>query len=252
MLPTFLKKEIKRKFRNPFHSDQKLIIHSCYHKVGTVWFRRILSTIAAYYGLNFQKSKPHELKNNTEIFFDDHSLVDLSKMSNYVGSHMIRDPRDIIISGYFYHLRTNEKWVHEKKKEYGNKSYQEYLKSLSLENGILAEIKRTAPEIRQMAEWDYNNPNFIEIKYENIIANEKEYFEKIFLHYGFNRKAVEKSIEIANKFSIRNIDKKKSSHIRSGKPGEWKKYFSKKHKEYFIELCNDALIKLDYEQNNSW
>ena len=37
----------------------------------------------------------------------------------------VRDPRDIIVSGYFYHMTTHEPWVHQPRSDYGGKSYQE-------------------------------------------------------------------------------------------------------------------------------
>jgi len=252
IIPDNIKQKIKRNIRQPFERDQKLIIHACYHKIGTVWFANVLKTIADFYGLNFQKCKPNKLKKETEIFFDDHSLLNPSTIENYLGSHMIRDPRDVIISGYFYHLKTKEDWAHEIKEEYDNKSYQEFLKSKKMDKGLLIEIRRASSEIIHMAQWNYNNPNFIEIKYEDIICDEQKYFKKIFVHYGFNQKAINKSLEISNRFSIRHLKWKKNSHIRSGKPREWEKYFSKEHKNYFKRLCGDSLIKLGYEKDNNW
>ena len=252
VIPQSIKIWVKRFSRNPFENHKKLIVHTCYHKVGTVWFSRILRSIASYYGLKFQKSTPDKLEKDTEIFFDDHSLIDPGLLINYVGSHMIRDPRDIVISGYFYHLRTSEKWALETKEEYGNMSYQELLKSKNRDDGIMLEIERTLPEINQMAKWDYSNPNFIEIKYEDIIKNESEYFKRIFQHYGFNKKAINKALEIANSFSIKNLKPKKNSHIRSGKPGEWKKFFTGEHKTYFKNRLGDALIILGYEKDYDW
>ena len=253
-------KSYRRLTRTPFidKKDKKLIIHCCYHKIGTYWLARILRGISDEYGMTFQNCEQYELRKRTDIFLEDHSCLDFSKLPPYVGSHMIRDPRDVVISGYFYHLWTNEDWAHIHRKEYGNLSYQQYLNSLDQDEGILAEIKRSINNIREMAAWNYNNPNFIEIKYEDLITNEQAVFYQIFKKYGFNEEAIQTSLKIAEGFSFKNMakravgEKKKKSHLRSGKPGEWKTLFNEKHKSYFKELTRDAIVKLGYEISNDW
>jgi hypothetical protein len=138
-------------------------------------------------------------------------------------------------------------------------SYQEYLKSLDRENGIIAEIERFAGfDFKHMIEWNYNNPQIIEIKYEDIIQNEQKVFYEIFKHYGFSEKAIEVSLKIAERYSFKNVAKRNTgeinnkSHLRSGRSGEWKDYFNEHHKTFFKQVLGDALIKLGYETNNDW
>ena len=40
---------------------------------------------------------------------------------------MIRDPRDCVVSGYFYHLWTNEAWAHQPQDLFNGLSYQQHL-----------------------------------------------------------------------------------------------------------------------------
>ena len=109
-----------------------------------------------------------------------------------------------------------------------------------------------------MVEWDYENPRFCEVKYEDMIKNEDEMFFKIFEHYGFRTDAIETCLKIVRQYSFENVAKrpigqiKSKSHLRSGKPGEWKTYFTEQNKVYFKELAGDSLIKLGYEMNNDW
>ena len=258
---TPLESKVKKKFRTPFadHSNKKLIVHCCHHKVGTAWFIRVLRKIARYYGLNFQCCLQSELKRNTDIFMEYTSSLDTEKLPNYVGSHIIRDPRDVVISAYFYHLWTKEEWAHIPRKNLNNLSYQEYLNFLNQEEGLLAEMQGTSKEvIEEMYSWDYNNPDFFEFKYEDIIHNEEEVFYKIFKHYNFHDKAIQNSIIIAEKFNFKNQTKrqigiiKQNSHLRSGRIGEWQELFTKEHKQQFKELFGNILIKLGYETSNNW
>ena len=269
------KRKIKKNFiETPFinKKSRKLIVHCCYHKVGTVWFTNILKEIADAYMLNFYRSgsKIKPLK-NTDIYMQYHSCISLDDLPPYRGSHMIRDPRDVIISGYFYHLWTKEEWVHipmEKlshkwihlpTEKFGHMSYQQYLNSLDREQGILAEIKRASTEdMRQMIEWDYGNPNFIEIKYEDLIRDEESTFYNIFEHYLFSESAISNCLNIAKKYSFKNRTKrtvgevKLKSHLRSGRPGEWRDFFNDEHKMVFKNLFGEAVVKLGYEANNDW
>jgi hypothetical protein len=48
------------------------------------------------------------------------------------------------------------------------------------------------------------------------------------------------------------INPKKSPTFRSGKTGEWKKYFTEEHKRTFKNVAGDLLIRLGYEKNNDW
>lgn len=165
----------------------------------------------------------------------------------------------MIISGYFYHLWTEEKWANYPREEFGGKSYQKYLNSLNQEEGILAEMKRAAStDIKDMVNWNYNNPNFLEIKYEDIIKDEQKVFYNLFKHYGFRKDAIQAALKIAEQYSFKNVAKRKvgqkqqKSHLRSGKPGEWRDFFTEKHKNSFKELLGDVVVKLGYEVNNNW
>ncbi len=63
-----------------------LIIHFCHHKAGTIWFRNILSKIAKEFNLKFQSCKQDDLKKDTNIWLQNHSIVDFTSLKNYKGS----------------------------------------------------------------------------------------------------------------------------------------------------------------------
>lgn len=255
---------IKRLTSTPFDGrvNEVLIVHCCYHKVGTVWFQRVLTKIANRYGLVMYAGEQENIPDNADIFLQGHSCLDPSSLRHYRGSHMVRDLRDVIVSGYFYHKWTKEEWVHVAKEEYDGKTYQQHLNSLSQADGISAEIRRfatsTDSDFQNILSWDFDDPNFIEIKYEDIMSNEAEVFERIFNHYGFGSSAISECLSIADSLSFKNVKKsskekkKAKSHLRSGKTGEWKDLFGEAQKELFKELLGDALIKLDYESNHDW
>jgi hypothetical protein len=72
-------------------------------------------------------------------------------------------------------------WPYFSESEFGDLTYQQYLKSMDQEEGILTEIRRSAGySLKHMAEWDYANPDFIEIKYENLMTDWENEFTNIY------------------------------------------------------------------------
>jgi hypothetical protein len=268
---------IRRLLNNPFaESRGHLIVHCSHHKVGTVWFKNILTSVAREFGLLLTVNDPSRIPRGASLFLDDHSKIDLSRITQvYLGSHMIRDPRDVVISGYHYHLWTMERWANTKIGELGpgiadywpllpvkdilHLTYKEYLNSIDKEAGLMAEIARaSSTDIRDMMRWDYGNTKILNFKYEDIMRDEESMFRCIFTHYGFNATAIARSTDIAMGFSFkhkarRDVGKtREKSHLRSGKAGQWRQEFSEAHKAYFKQLHGEDLIRLGYETGLEW
>ncbi len=268
---------LKRMRKSPFQEGSAgVILHTAHHKVGTSWFKNVLGAIAEEYGYLFVRENYDNLpRQRPIIIFQNRPLLDMNLLSDYRGSHMIRDPRDIVISGYYYHLWTQERWAvtpirdlpanMEDKwpllpiKKISDMSYQEYLKSLPREEGILAEMRRVSTTIlKDIIEWNYRDPNIFEIKYEDIMTSEESIFREMFKHYRFKEDAVNKGCEIAMKYSFRNRSNRdvgeieSKSHLRSGRLQQWKDEFTEDHKEHFKKLHGQDLINLGYEKNMDW
>lgn len=274
--------KVCRMLNNPFANREYTLIHCCHHRVGTVWFLRIMSSLSRHYFLPLVQrervDREPQLPQAACIYLDTHSLLDVSQLANFKGTHIIRDPRDLVVSGYHYHLWTDEEWANTKIKKLiedfpmlkerlallpletmMDVSYKEYLKSLPETEGLIAEIKRASRgPIQVMGNWNYHHPDFLEIKYEDLIANEEETFRSIFRHYGFKPKAVDKATQIALSYSFKKVAGRdlgsvaQKSHLRSGKSQQWKEAFGQSHKELFKELHGMDLIKMGYENNLDW
>lgn len=251
---------IRRLTRNPFAPGQsaRLLLHCCHHKTGTAWSRAVLHAVAGHYGLRFEIVRGHRPHPGTAVVLKNDSQIDVATLPDFLGSHMIRDPRDVVVSAYFYHLWTKEAWAHEPSPEYGGLSYQAYLCSLPREEGLLAEIRHSLPVIEQMARWDYTDPRFLELRYEDAIADETTTFTALFRHYGFNPDAVATSVGIARRFSFERLagrrlgEASEGSHLRSGQPGQWREVFNDEHGALFKEVAGLALVAIGYETDNRW
>jgi hypothetical protein len=260
-LPLQAKRLVRRRVRNPFvHGRGTTIVHVTHHRVGTVWFGKVLSLIANHFGLSFQSVVPKSDSPESEVLLYHHSwLFDRTRLESFRGSHLIRDPRDVVVSAYHYHLWTNEKWVHIPKQEYRGMTYQQYLRSLDTEEGFAAEIRRMArSDLAEVGAWNYAQPEFLELKYEDFIIDDAAQFARMFRHYGFNETAVERSVDLALRFSFQRTtgrsigEVQEGSHRRSGKPGQWREMFTPGHKALFRELTGDLIERLGYVSGDDW
>lgn len=212
----------------------------------TVYMQRVFNHIANYYGLSVRKSLP------ADILFSDHSM----NIPNgpFRGSHMVRDPRDMIVSSYFYHLKTSEKWCHIPLGNYEDQSYntyllpnadpklsyQQYLHTLSQHDGLLVEIRRFIQhEWPYMINWDYQDKRFVELRYEDVLKDPNA-LEPAFKHYDFDDKALKLSLDAAWKYSIKNRTGDK--HITSGKLDHWKDTLTTSHLNYIINNIDIRII----------
>ena len=57
--------------------------------------------------------------------------------------HAIRDPLEVVLSGYQYHLTTTERWANRVERRYNGTTYRTYLNGLSLDDGLRAELKHS-------------------------------------------------------------------------------------------------------------
>eukprot|EP00899_Mesostigma_viride_P028874 jgi/Mesvir1/9171/Mv06911-RA.1 len=85
---------------------------------------------------------------SAEVVFAEDAPLDTLRQSLPKGFRAVvhvRDPRDLVVSGYFYHLAANEAWLLEPKEWFDGLSYQEYLQSVPKEQGLHEEMKLLLP-----------------------------------------------------------------------------------------------------------
>jgi len=220
-----------------------------------------------------------------DVVMFSNSTIEFEKITRpYAGTHMIRDPRDVIVSGYLYHVHCKERWCvnipdesdipirfpqipHsqykrpvEWKLEYikslNGSSYQENINRLDQQDGIIFEMNNYGRwTIESMLGWNYNNPCFLEIKFEEVMRDFTGSFERIFMHYGLPDSVVRELQEIIADEDINSLSDeqiKDHNHIHSRQTSKWQEYFSHRHKVLFKDMFGDALIKLGYEKNDDW
>lgn len=86
------------------------ILVCSYHKSGTTLFERVMHKVAAHFDLRVGKlyGQVWDIHPALDIVLLPHSLLGIVLARPVTGTRVVRDPRDIWVSGYLYHLRCNE------------------------------------------------------------------------------------------------------------------------------------------------
>jgi len=242
---------------------KKLIIHCCHHKTGTHVMKKILTDVCKHFKLKFQYCRQKKLRKDTDIWMEKHSNIDFNSIKRpIIGSHMIRNPCAIIISAYHYHKNTDEPWANEKNKELSDSSYRKVLNMLNENFGIHFEMKNTLYKesskntIMDIYNWNYNMPNFLETKFEDLMTNFNGTLTRIFKHYGFNQNMIEKALKIAANHNIQTKNHQfilKNKHItnKTFDREKWKKYFnnSELKKKFWVIYPPNLFSKIGYSND---
>lgn len=260
----------------------RMIFHFSYHKCITVYYQRILKEIFGNFS-KMQKARNlvlHRLTGkgrgykhfNSRIdrFYScwprycaasvNNHLVDFSRLGDFRATHFVRDPRDLVVSGFHYHRRGVESWSRVKDptaKDFAivngcipegmgpGLSFSEYLAGLDAESGLIAEMEFRQKHFESMANWDYENPNCLELRYEDIIGNETEAFERIFRHYELDEEQVSRGLAAVEQHSAKKR-LGKDSHIRNPTAGQWRKHFTPRVEDEFQKRFPELDQALDY------
>jgi len=172
----------------------KLYAYFGHHKCASKWIADIASGVCRNLGLKFLVANVitvgnHKLNGHT-MTHDLSSLAHVdflayinaihervSQLRPLKGFHVIRDPRDICVSAYYSHLYSHP--VVSKDTDY-IMAMREKLKRLSKEEGLLETIRGRREQFEAMYDWDYSQPNILEVKFEDFVKDPYEGFIKIF------------------------------------------------------------------------
>lgn len=179
-------------------------------------------------------------------------------------SRFIRDPRDLVVSGYFYHKRGAEQWsriINPHKSDWrvvnGNlpdnfpvtASLSSYLNTVDKEDGLIAEIDFRKHHFESMISWPLSDPRIQIFFYEDILGNEVEAFRKLFEFYNFSEKLKRRGSKLAERYSA-SKQEGKSDHIRNQLTGQWREHFTPRVNAYFNERYATLLEKYRYDVSN--
>jgi hypothetical protein len=281
-----IKRNLKWRFTPARLNSGNLIVHFGYHKAMTSYFNKVFNHLAIEFNWHHKhhNSSPENFYNDisninkTSIISVNNSFIDLNKINTpFKGSYIIRDPRDLIISGYKYHKWTNEPWANLpltdvllariKYDEIKNLdislqalkkiTYKELLNQVDQETGFMIEFNFRSKHFDVMKQQSaFQHPDIKQLKYENLFNNEVAIFNDLFDHYGFTNKMKKSGLNYVEQFSFKNMVKKgdtgNKKHASTGKSAQWKEALPETIKNAFKNEYGQMLIDLNYEKDHNW
>lgn len=276
--------------------DMPLLCYFGHHKCASTWVHSILDTVCADAGLrlsylhhprNFGGDLPRHVREQ-RIDFVSYVNADarhLEGLPPLRGFHVVRDPRDILVSGYFSHRNS-----HPTADFPELPPHREALRRASKEEGLHLEMEFsfTRQVFAEMERWQPRE-DVLELRQEELTPDAYNGFLRIFRFLGIldeehlSKRAwlplmaravinilhrqhprlvpvrsplipfpAERLLGIVHDHRFERIAGRERgtaderSHYRKGVAGDWKEHFGREHVEHFRELYGRLLGKLGY------
>jgi Txe/YoeB family toxin of Txe-Axe toxin-antitoxin module len=228
-----------------------------FHKCGITLTYRILNrlseeTITKVWVLDTEKKESWEIEKTEpeewDICYGNNTNFNKIKIpENHKGIILIRDPRDIIISGMHYHLKCSEPWVTTPNPYFNGLSFQECLiNEKTDEDRYIFELNRMVKNtVNGILNTIEKFPTFKIIKYEDLVGdNSIDETTKMLMYLGVPEYNTNKIKSIVESLSISN--NKTDPHIRNGKPEQWKTDLPIRVLARFEKMFPKVIKKLGY------
>lgn len=179
--------------------------------------------------------------------------------------HIIRDPRDVLLSGMRYHRTAplyNEAFLRSPREDLNGRSYQEHLNALPDDTSrlLFEMLNKHETTLREMLTWPYGHENAHDLRYEDLIEDRDcTLFEAALEQVaptGLDREAALQVYWENSLFSGLATPEARvepiARHVKSGKPAQWKTRLPRMLAELYAQRYNKALRTLGYEESRKW
>jgi hypothetical protein len=241
-------------------------------------------------GEHEQQIKPGiELAQDVLVFpnADCRWLETLRNDAAFRGFHVIRDPRDIVVSGYFSRLYSHPVFPGNREELLAQR--QQLAVAPTIEEGLILEMDYEAGNFAAMSAWDYRSTDVFETTFEHLTADPEASFVEILefcgtpvprwgpgatLTMGYDelltrglgrarrghgslprivlRRILSRHAFVRKSGNRRPGEENVHHHYRKGISGDWRNYFAPRLKDEFKERYGALLIQLRYEQTMDW
>lgn len=272
-----------------------------HHKSASTWFESIcesvcrdlkLKYVILYRSKHFDYDLKAYLEKHSDVDFIAYANADyqyIKPIENLKGVHVVRDPRDIVVSAYFSHLYSHptHTWTELV-------AYREKIQNCDQDEGLMHELDFRKEQFDEMRSWKEPHDHIIDLKMEDITPQPYKEMLKFFDYLGLldsgEYTAKKRTIYFINKLFRRleywlkiplpntlkkipaerllgiiwenDFQKKaggrkageedKKSHYRKGVAGDWRNHFKQQHIDYLKQQYNDVLVQYGYEADDNW
>ena len=260
--------------------DKQKIIIVGYPKSGNTWITRLTAELlnCPVKGFLYENNNKEisieglNRSSNYECFKSHHQYQELLKEDQHNAKiiYVVRDPRDIVLSGtnYFYNLNP-VKVNHFKNVNFSflvgliNRLFKALIGRRMMRKRMVNAVLNGDTRVHHWCRVSWKNhlhlytikPEVLKIKYEDALSNPVRESKKILDFIGEKRgvaeieKAVElQSFNFVKKKFIKNGETHKATFLREGVSRQWKKGLNKSEKLLFIKSMAAEIDSLGYEK----
>ena len=237
----------------------------CHHKCASTWFwRHILQTLAHEAGeravevntswRRFDEAAFVEALDAADCIGDQNASAATVRAlemhaGSYRGVHLVRDPRDVLVSAYFSHLYSHvtDGWPELV-------THREKLQTLTPEEGLLSEMTFCRFVFDALAGWRPNS-NVLELRSEEVTADPLPAIMGIaqWFEWTIPVATIERVLEEASYEKLAGRAKgieNPHHHYRKGVAGDWKNWFTDRVREEFATRYGSLLVQYGYESDD--
>ena len=277
-----------------------LMAYFGHHKCASTWIHNIVGNVCDETGMHcaylaneemFDHDLPGYVAKNDVGFlcYVNAKQGTVDQLPEFRGFHMIRDPRDILVSAYFSHLHSHktEAWP-------ALVEHRKRLQSVEKDEGLMLELDFNADVFEDMWTWNYEQPHVMELRQEEFTRDPLNGFVEVFRFLGMldethhGKKAAAKYLVTSavnvlkshgklpvgkslptipaerllgivhnNRFETKTKGREHGkedvkSHYRKGKAGDWRNHFTDAHVKAFKDRHAELLVRLGYEDDHDW
>lgn len=172
-----------------------------HHRSASSWTKDVLNTVATAVGWRhtfvhdasmFEHDLPGYLKRHRPelITFTNAKQAYLADLPPYRGLHVVRDPRDVLVSSYFSH-----RYSHPTDHWQALIEHRAQLQACSEEQGLAMVIDCRREQFTDMLTWSYDNPHVQELQMESLTHDPLPHFLRLFECWGRLKESTNQSQE---------------------------------------------------------
>lgn len=242
------------------------VVIATHHKSGTNWMGGVFRMIAEELGVpyvNLSQISPipdrqaaiDDAPDPAEapmIFFHGYGRFPTltGGRRRFRGLHVVRDPRDMILSAAKYHTWSEESWLHDPKEEYGGKTYQEAINAHDSEvDRIRFEMENNSTTIlNKMADFDLQDCMY-DVRYEDMRQDiNLMLWHRLCLRLSFDAEDLPVCFRAFIKHSIQFGNVKNKKHIQDTSVSRWPEKFPKELLGDFSKKFGHVIKRFDYPE----
>ncbi len=149
----------------------------CHHRCGSTWLSGFLEEVCEYTGHRFAQVFDADMvggdvgafvrREGVEVLaYMNADLEQVQGLGRLRGVHVVRDPRDVLVSSYYAH-----RYSHPTDYWKGLEAHRAQLESMSEHDGLLEELQCRRQQFQQMYDWNYEQEGVLEVRFEDVVEH---------------------------------------------------------------------------------